>query len=204
MADEESTVQSDKGGGLGGMKLIIIVALVAIVVGAGGFFLGKMLAGPDNPKENEAAGEIKPADGSEKQNDANAEQAGDQADGSGKNTDQSESGNSTAEGAGILVLEKFTVNLNDPFGRRYAEILINLKIDRKSLVSKIQENELILPQIRDEIFMIISSKSYPELNSVSGKVTLKEEIMIRVNELIKENLNLEPVQDVFFGTFIIQ
>jgi flagellar FliL protein len=200
MADEEIVSQGEKKG-LGGLKLIIVVALVVILVGAGGFFLGKMLAGGEDPKEQEASvsGDVKSPDGVEKKDEPTEGNPKDNPEG----TDLTAT-TGAEEGAGLLVLEKFTVNLNDPFGRRYAEILINLKIDRKSLVSRIQQNELILPQIRDEIFMIISSKSYPELNSVAGKVTLKEEIMIRVNELIKENLNLEPVLDVFFGNFIIQ
>lgn len=195
MADEE--IQTGKKG-LGGLKLIIIVALAAVVVGAGGFFLGKMLSGNGEPKdpaqtEVTANQEETPVKGDSVGNDK------------GSNPDSSETENAEAtQTPGLLVLDKFTVNLNDPFGRRYAEILINLKISSKALVSQIQEHELVLPQIRDEIFMIISSKSYPELNSVSGKVTLKEEIMIRVNELIKETLGQEPVQDVFFGTFIIQ
>jgi len=198
MADEE--VQTEKKG-FGGMKLIIIIAAVVILVGAGGFFLGKILAGGSDikdPVKVENGNGQDPANTSlEKQT-----QTTDQKNPDGSTKDPLTNG--TEEAQGLLALEKFTVNLNDPFGRRYAEILINLKIARKSLVSKIQEHELLLPQIRDEIFMIISSKSYPELNSVSGKVTLKEEIMIRINELIKDTMGQEPVQDVFFGNFIIQ
>lgn len=195
MADEE--IQSgNQGGGLGGMKLIIIIAVIAVLVGAGGFFLGKMLSGggdaPEKPKTEDVA-ESKGTDQQEGQQKEEKPEAGSES-----------GGTENSDAPGLMVLEKFTVNLNDPFGRRYAEILINLKIEKKSTLSKIQEHELLLPQIRDEIFMIISSKSYPELNSVSGKITLKEEIMIRVNELINESLAEEPVQDVFFGTFIIQ
>jgi flagellar basal body-associated protein FliL len=58
--------------------------------------------------------------------------------------------------------------------------------------------------MRDEIFMIISSKSYGELNSTSGKVALKEEIQMRVNELMKEEFGQEPVNQVYFTKFIIQ
>ncbi len=196
MADEE--IQGGKqNGGLGGIKLIIIVAAIAVLVGAGGFFLGKMLSG---------GGETAVED--TKTEDAANPEGTEQKDGEQKSEKQEgvaeSEGSENTDSPGLMVLEKFTVNLNDPFGRRYAEILINLKIEKKSTVSKIQAHELLLPQIRDEIFMIISSKSYPELNSVSGKITLKEEIMIRVNELIKESLGVEPVQDVFFGTFIIQ
>ncbi len=202
MAEEE--VQEGKKGGLGGIKLIVIVAVAVVVVGAGGFFLGKMLSGsdpvPEKPKTEDVTEKKDPSQNGGEQGELTQE--GEPRKNDGDALDPSV--NSESDPPGLLVLEKFTVNLNDPFGRRYAEILINLKLDHKSMVTKIQSHELILPQIRDEIFMIISSKSYPELNSVAGKITLKEEIMIRVNELIKESLGQEPVQDVFFGTFIIQ
>ncbi len=195
MADEE--IQAEKKG-LGGIKLIIIIAVAAVLVGVGGFVMGKLLSGGgeiNTPEKIEGVNTADPLDSVK----ADPAQSSD-----GKNQSGDPSLDGSTETPGLLALEKFTVNLNDPFGRRYAEILINLKLIKKSLVSIIQEHEYLLPQIRDEIFMIISSKSYPELNSVSGKVTLKEEIMIRVNELIKEVLEQEPVQDVFFGNFIIQ
>ncbi|MCP5105151.1 MAG: flagellar basal body-associated FliL family protein, partial [bacterium] len=63
---------------------------------------------------------------------------------------------------------------------------------------------LMVPRIRDEIFMIISSKSYGELKSTSGKVALKEEIQMRTNELMKEEFGKEPVNRIYFTKFIIQ
>ncbi len=106
--------------------------------------------------------------------------------------------------SGLMILDPFTVNLNDPFGRRYAEVVMNLEIAQKEMVTQINENELVKPKLRDEIFMIISSKSYNELKSTSGKVTLKEEILMRVNEILKEEFGVEPVTGVYFTKFLIQ
>ncbi|MDQ1354591.1 MAG: flagellar protein FliL, partial [Acidobacteriota bacterium] len=105
---------------------------------------------------------------------------------------------------GIILLDPFTVNLNDPFARRYAEVSVNLVIDEKKLVTQITNNELLIPRIRDEIFMVISSRSFADLKSTSGKVTLKEEIMIRVNEILKQEFKKEPVIQVLFTKFLIQ
>jgi len=105
---------------------------------------------------------------------------------------------------GILQLDEFTVNLNDPFGRRYANLHIGLEIENRELVPRIREDELLMPRIRDMVFMIVSAKSYNELNTVSGKITLKEEIQIRLNEIIKPVLGSEPVRDVYFSKFLIQ
>lgn len=195
------------GGGGGNLKTIIIIAAIAIVMGAGGFFAGKMLSGgKDEPQKMEQQ---------QQQNNKTAD-ATTQENGQGQDNNGAETGSENQpDGAaaapahkssnkGILSLEAFTVNLNDPFGRRYIEVVFNLVVEPKSWVPKIKENELLMPKIRHEIFMTVSAKSYSELKSTSGKVTLQEEIMMRVNEILKEELGVEPVIEVLHGKFLIQ
>jgi flagellar FliL protein len=210
MADEEMAggvedLAADGGGG-GNLKTIIIIAAIAIVMGVGGFFAGKMLSG-GGEEEKKPPVEQKTNGNNEQANTAN--QGGNNS-GGDSGTDNSNSDNSDGEQTpakpqrGILVLEAFTVNLNDPFGRRYIEVVFNLVIDKKELVPKIKQNELLMPKIRHEIFMTISAKSFSELKSTSGKVTLYEEIMMRVNEILKEEMGIEPVIEVLQTKFLIQ
>ncbi|UCH94567.1 MAG: flagellar basal body-associated FliL family protein, partial [Candidatus Aminicenantes bacterium] len=105
---------------------------------------------------------------------------------------------------GFLPLETFTVNLDDPFGRRYVECVLNLVLNDKSLVPGIKENELIIAKIRHDIFMTISAKSYKELKGTAGKITLFEEIQMRVNEILKELMGVEPVVEVLQTKFLMQ
>lgn len=186
----------------GGLPTIVIIIIIAVIMGVGGFFAGKILSGGDDPKPP-----VKQTD-TQKTTQAQEDQQGTTTE-EGSTTEEGEKNEGEGERdpskkKGLVVLDAFTVNLNDPFGRRYAEVIVNLVIDDKEFVPKIGENELVIPRLRDEIFMIISGKSYQELKSTSGKVTLKEEVQMRVNEIMKEEFDREPVTGVLFTKFLIQ
>jgi len=108
------------------------------------------------------------------------------------------------KGKGNLKLEEFLVNLNDPLVRRYVKFIINLRLIKAIYVEQIKGDENIIPEIRDKIFELVSDKSYTDLKSSAGKVMLKEEIMISINEILKDNLKVEPVIKVMFSKFILQ
>ncbi|MCX6580517.1 MAG: flagellar basal body-associated FliL family protein [Candidatus Aminicenantes bacterium] len=204
MADESFR---DRGEGLtrakkSGFPLILIVIIIAVVMGAGGFFAGKILSGGGGNNQKPPLIEKKMTPVVKK--DAAARQGGQT-----QPKEQKEEITGTGEGEagikpGIILLDPFTVNLNDPFARRYAEVAVNLVVDEKGIVSEITGSELLIPRIRDEIFMVISARSFADLKSTAGKVTLKEEIMIRVNEILKAEFKKEPVIQVLFTKFLIQ
>lgn len=200
MVDEDlgNEFEDAGGGGKKGLPTIVIIIIVAVIMGAGGFFIGKMFFGgeKEQPPVEEKETRQQPKQ-QEKDTETQDQTPMDVVDGDAQEfTSKSKSG--------MMVLNAFTVNLNDPFGRRYVEVIINLEIKNKAYIPKITENELMIPRVRDEIFMIISAKSYGELKSTSGKVALKEEIQMRVNELMKDEFGSEPVNRVYFTKFIIQ
>jgi len=201
MADEGFR---DRGEGLtrakkSGFPLILIVIIIAVVMGAGGFFAGKILSGGGG--NNQQTSLFKTDTTPVVKKDAAARQTqpkGQKEEITGTDVEE------TGIKPGIILLDPFTVNLNDPFARRYAEVAVNLVVDEKGMVSQITGSELLIPRIRDEIFMVISARSFADLKSTAGKVTLKEEIMIRVNEILKAEFKKEPVIQVLFTKFLIQ
>lgn len=77
-------------------------------------------------------------------------------------------------------------------------------IEKKELIPRINANELVMPKIRHEIFMTISAKSYRDLKGTAGKIALFEEIQMRVNEILKQEMGIEPVIEVLQTRFLIQ
>ncbi len=184
---------------------ILIIFFLLVVVGVGAFYAGKLLSGGENSNTSTQAGDQKGIrDSGDKTGDTTGQ--GNRKTGSTGNTQQGTGGTAGMEKGdpGFLPLDTFTVNLNDPFGRRYVECVLNLVLDDKSLVPKIKGNELVMAKIRHEIFMTISAKSYDELKSTAGKITLFEEIQMRVNEALKEKLGVEPVLEVLQTKFLMQ
>ncbi len=95
----------------------------------------------------------------------------------------------------IYTLEPFTVNL-DGYPKRTIHLEINLKMLDKHGFAEVID---LGPRTRDSIVRILTNKQYSELESIQGKLFLKEEISMKINEMLNEGV----VQDVFFTKFNI-
>lgn len=220
-----------KGKKIKGIPTVVIIAVVAVLMMAAGVFVGKMMFGggtvvAEDGKKTEVVNkeEVKDVD---KDNTENLEQKDgeevkeedkknteenveDAADNSADKVEVNTDGEGVKDpkelkkGKGNLKLEEFLINLNDPLVRRYVKFIINLRLTKVNFVDKIKDDENLIPEMRDKIFELVSDKSYTDLKSSAGKVMLKEEIMISINEILKDSLNVEPVIKVMFSKFILQ
>lgn len=97
----------------------------------------------------------------------------------------------------IFPLETFIVNLADDNGKRYLRVTMNLELAAIELEEELNQR---LPQIRDIILMILPTKRFEEIRSVDGKLSLRSELMTRLNAL----LNQEGVKNIYFTEFVVQ
>jgi flagellar FliL protein len=97
----------------------------------------------------------------------------------------------------IYPMETFIVNLLDPNGRRYLKIQIQLEMDNAVLAQEINKR---MPQFKDAIISLLSSKTIPDINSVEGKMQLRAELIVLFNQYLKSG----KITNVFFMDFIIQ
>jgi flagellar FliL protein len=97
----------------------------------------------------------------------------------------------------IYSMEPFVVNLVDSNQARYLKIRISLESKE---IKVNEEYERRLPQLRDMILTLLSSKSFKDIYDSQGKGKLKEEITSRINQL----LNSFQVRAVYFTEFMIQ
>jgi flagellar FliL protein len=97
----------------------------------------------------------------------------------------------------IYNMEPFIANLADPNQSRYLKIRISLESKE---IKVNEEYEKRLPQLRDMILTLLSSKSYKDISDSEGKNRLREEITSRLNQL----LSSFQVKAVYFTEFMIQ
>lgn len=97
----------------------------------------------------------------------------------------------------IYTMDSFIVNLNEPQGRRYLKVKIALEMNREKLKSEMDQR---LPQLRDGILTLLSSKSYKDIADYSGKYQLREEILNMINGYLKTG----KIKNVYFTQFIVQ
>jgi flagellar FliL protein len=96
-------------------------------------------------------------------------------------------------------LETFTVNLAD--GETYLQVEISLKVADAKVQEKLKAH---MPEVRDAMLRLLSSKSPEELSEADGKAKLAKEIQKQMNELIGAKKAKKGVQGVLFTAFILQ
>lgn len=96
-------------------------------------------------------------------------------------------------------LETFTVNLADP--GHYLQVEVALKVADPEDQQKVK---LYMPEVRDVLLRLLSSKTSEELAGQEGKDKLANEIQTQVNEVLRIKERGKGVKGVLFNSFIIQ
>ena len=97
----------------------------------------------------------------------------------------------------VFDLETFIVNLMGDSGRRYLKITIKMELSSEELKTEMTQK---MPEVRDNILVLLSSKSYDDVADISGKIRLRAEIINRVNNA----LTTGEIRKVYFTEFVIQ
>jgi flagellar FliL protein len=162
------------------IKLLIIVSVVALVFGVGGAFvavkfLGGGGKGVESSEEHKGDAEVK------------AEL-------------KSEAGGKHGQAAspGVMFdLDPFIVNLADTPEVRYLKLTLKLEVDSEAVSTELSSR---IPQIRDAILVLLSSKDVNAVRTTQGKFQLRDEITQRVNGLLKK----PGVRSAYFTEFVVQ
>jgi len=97
----------------------------------------------------------------------------------------------------IYSMEPFVVNLADQGRARYLKIKMSIESQE---IKVNEEYEKRLPQLRDTILTVLSGRTYGEIADSEGKKKLREEIILRLNQLLRGF----QVKTVYFTEFMIQ
>ncbi len=96
-------------------------------------------------------------------------------------------------------LETFTVNLADQ--ESYLQVEISLKLTDPKVQERIK---LRMPELRDTVLRLLSSKTAEELLTPEGKANLAGEIRQEANKVLGVKKESQGVRDVLFLSFIVQ
>lgn len=97
----------------------------------------------------------------------------------------------------LYSLDTFIVNLADEGRSRYLRVTMDLELAQSSDADKLNER---LSQVRDSILMILPSRRFDDIASMEGKITLRDEIIAKLNGLFANTL----VTNIFFTEFVVQ
>ncbi len=101
----------------------------------------------------------------------------------------------------FVTLESFTVNLQPDNGEQYLQVGLVLKVAESVTVDAVK---LQMPEIRNRILLLLSSKKASEISTVAGKQQLSAEIMNEARQSIAPPKIQQGIINVFFTSFVIQ
>ena len=99
----------------------------------------------------------------------------------------------------VIPLNSFVVNLMDKHnvGKRYLKVTMEFEVNK-------EEDKLLIEnhnaQIRDTILLLLSSQSLTEINTMEGKLELKQNILSRMNQILGDGI----VSRIYFTEFVVQ
>ena len=97
----------------------------------------------------------------------------------------------------VLPLDPFIANLSDRDGGRYIKTTIQLEFAGAEPPDWLDKR---MPQVRDMILTLLTSKSFDDIRTPEGKQLLRDEIILRANQALQS----ESVTAVYFTDFIVQ
>jgi flagellar FliL protein len=99
----------------------------------------------------------------------------------------------------VYPLKSFIVNLADKkgVGKRYLKLTLEVEVageEQRALVNQ------KIPQLRDTILLMLSSRTIAEITSMEAKLELKQVLLARMNRAIGKNV----IQRLYFTEFVVQ
>ena len=97
----------------------------------------------------------------------------------------------------MIEIRELIVNIISNDNSHYLRTSMSIELSSKAAYDEMNSR---MPQIRDAILMLASSKTFEELYDVHGKKQLKAELLIEVNEMLTRG---EAVA-IYFTDFVVQ
>jgi len=99
----------------------------------------------------------------------------------------------------IYPLDSFIVNLMDSsgLGKRYLKVKMKLELSREKDKDLVDSHT---PQIRDTVLLLLSSLTFKDINSIEGKLDLKQSLITRINRVLGDGY----VKKIYFSEFVVQ
>jgi flagellar FliL protein len=97
----------------------------------------------------------------------------------------------------MVNIEEFIVNIISGDAAHYVKASITVELTNEAVQGEVQQR---MPQMRDAILLLISNKTYEELQDLQGKKQLKAELLSKINTFLQTG----KVISIYFTNFVVQ
>lgn len=108
----------------------------------------------------------------------------------------------TVKKAEYLPLETMVVNFAESKRARYLQVDIQLMAYNPQMLTAVEEH---MPVIRNDILVLLGGQSYEKVSSREGKEQLRQQILEKVNAILKQQAGVDGrIEAVYFTNFVMQ
>ena len=161
------------------IKMVIVIVAGTLVLGLGGAFAFFKFMG-----------------GGQEKSDQKAEATSAKVAGQGVKEPKHDAPKVAIPGT-IYDVEPFIVNLADTPEVRYLKLTVKLELESQETSAELASR---VPQLRDTILVLLTSKDAASIRTPQGKFLLRDEITQRVNSLLPK----PGVRAAYFTDFVVQ
>ena len=97
----------------------------------------------------------------------------------------------------MVEIKEFVVNIIGQDAAHYVKASLSLELDKDATLDEVNKR---MPQIRDAILLLISNKTFEELQDIQGKNQVKAELKSKLNSILKTG----QVNNVYLTDFVVQ
>ena len=95
----------------------------------------------------------------------------------------------------------FIVNFTGKSRARFLQVNIEGMTRDEKVKEEITKH---IPQVRNNIVLLLSSKTHDELNTPEGKDKLRKDVLKEIQTILLTETGKEGVEDVYFTSFVMQ
>ena len=159
------------------LMLIIIVAVVLLAGGGGAFFM----MGDKNGEDASVSENSEKAEGAE--------------------NSEGKEGTTVAEAHYFSLDPPFIVNFTGKSRARFLQVSIEGMTREATVKEDITKH---LPQVRNNLVLLLSGKTHDELNTPEGKTALRKQVLKEIQKILESETGKEGIEDVYFTSFVMQ
>ena len=97
----------------------------------------------------------------------------------------------------MVNIDEFIVNIISGDAAHYVKASLTVELTNDQVKAEVEQR---MPQMRDAILLLISNKTYEELQDLQGKKQLKAELLSTVNSFLQTG----QVVSIYFTNFVVQ
>jgi len=97
----------------------------------------------------------------------------------------------------MVNIEEFIVNIISGDTAHYVKASLTVELNNEAVKTEVEQR---MPQMRDAILLLISNKTYEELQDLQGKKQLKAELLSTINTFLLSG----KITSIYFTNFVVQ